>query len=151
MTSTDTAVTSEPAHEQMQLVQAYFDAGEALDVARIAAFFAEDALFELPFAPAGFPGRHEGREAIAAFLQQFPKYYRRIRLLDRRITPLGDGSGVVAEYRGEWENLKGRPYNNTYIALIRIREGRIVHMREFFNPLVWLESVQRPAVAPTTE
>ena len=150
MTSTDPTVTDDTAHEQVQLVEAYFDAGEALDVDRIVAFFAEDALFELPFAPAGFPGYHEGRDAIAAFLQQFPKYYRRIRLLDRRITPLGDGSGVVAEYRGEWETSKGRPYNNTYIALIRIREGRITHMREFFNPLVWLESVQRPP-SPASE
>ncbi len=58
---------------------------------------------------------------------------------------------MVAEYRGEWETHKGRPYHNTYIALIRIRQGRIVHMREFFNPLVWLESVQRPSTVPPSD
>ena len=101
MTNTDPTVSNDTAHEQVQLVQAYFGAGEALDVDRIAAFFVEDAVFELPFAPAGFPGRHEGRDAIAAFLQQFPKYYRRIRLLDRRITPPAGrpGGGDAAAVR----------------------------------------------------
>ena len=140
-----TSETARPAGEDdvVRLAHAMFDRAEALDPAGAAALFSDDAVFEFPFAPEGFPARHEGREALAAFFAQFPKYYRRIRLLDRQMTPLADGSGVVAEYRGEWETVKGHPYHNTYIALFRMRDGKSQHVREFFNPLVWLESLGR--------
>jgi hypothetical protein len=39
--------------------------------------------------------------AIAEFLLRLPRYYRRVRYLDRRMTPLADGSSAVGEYRGE--------------------------------------------------
>lgn len=131
--------TSEPA----RVLHAMLDALEALNMEGAAACFAADAVLELPYAPEGFPGYHVGQEAIAAFLRRFPTYYRRIRYLDRRMYPFDDGSGVAAEYRGEWETVKRRPYHNTYVALVRVREGHITHLREFFNPLVWLASLGR--------
>lgn len=132
--------------EPARVLHALLDALEALDMEGAAACFAADAVLELPYAPDGFPGSHIGREAITAFLQRFPTYYRRIRYLDRCMGPFADGSGVAAVYRGEWETVKGRPYHNTYVALVRVRNGHITHMREFFNPLVWLASLGR---APT--
>ncbi len=137
--------TSEPAW----VLHALLDALEALDPERAAGCFAEDGVLDLPYAPEGFPGYHVGREAITAFLRRFPTYYRRIRYLDRRIEPLRDGSGAAAEYRGEWETVKGRPYHNTYVALVRVRDGQITLLREFFNPLVWLESLGRAPTPPT--
>ena len=126
----------------ISLLNRMLDAAEALDIDRALELFAEDAVFEFPFAPPGFPARLEGKATISDFFRRFPKYYRSIRFLDRRITALEDGSGVVGESRGEWVNLKGRPYNNTYIILLRNKGDRIAHVREFFNPLVWLESLE---------
>jgi ketosteroid isomerase-like protein len=127
----------------------FLNALEALDVERAADFFADDGVLELPYAPEGFPDYHVGREAIAAFLRRFPSYYRRIRYLDRRLDLFDDGSGLTAEYRGEWETVKGRPYNNAYVALLWVRNGQITRLREFFNPLVWLASLGRAPTLPT--
>jgi uncharacterized protein len=135
------------AVDHVRLFNTWLDTGETLETDRMAGLFTADAVFEFPFAPEGFPRRLEGRDAIAAFLRQFPKYYRRVRFLDRQVTPLADGSGVVAEYRGEWETVKERPYNNTYVAVVRFRDGQVSHIREFFNPLIWIESV-KPAKKP---
>jgi ketosteroid isomerase-like protein len=144
-----TAASTDEAREPAPLLHAFLDALEAQDVERAAGCFAEDGIIDLPFAPPGFPAYHEGRETIASFLRRFPTYYRRIRYLDRQMAALADGSGVVAEYRGEWETVKGKPYNNTYVALVRVRDGHISHMREYFNPLVWLASLGRaPTAAP---
>jgi ketosteroid isomerase-like protein len=149
----DDAGTTFTTEAQMpaRVLHAMLDALEALEPERAADCFAADGVLDLPYAPDGFPGYHAGRAAIAEFLLRFPHYYRRIRYLDRRITPLADGSGAVGEYRGEWETVKGRPYNNTYIALVRVRDGKISHFREFFHPLVWLESLGRaPTPRPTS-
>ena len=59
--------------EPAQVLHALLDDLEALDMARAAACFAEEAILELPYAPDGFPGYHLGRKAIAAFLQPFPR------------------------------------------------------------------------------
>jgi uncharacterized protein len=125
----------------IRLVNEALDAGEALDPEGMARPYAEDAVLEFPFAPEGFPARVEGKDEIVQFFRQFPKYYRKIRFLDRRFEPLADGAGLVAQYRGEWENLKGRPYNNTYINVLRFRGDTVVHMREFFNPQIWVDSL----------
>jgi len=39
-------------------------------------------------------------------------------------------------------NHKDRPYNNTYIIVVRFRDDQVIHVREFFNPVVWLESLK---------
>jgi len=127
---------------QIQMFLDSQDAAEALDPDKAAHHYAEDAVFEFPFAPDGFPSKLEGRGQILEFFRQFPKYYKTVRFLDRTITPLADGAGLIAEYRGEWINIKDRPYNNTYIIVVRFRGDKVVHVREFFNPLVWLESLK---------
>ncbi len=30
----------------------------------------------------------------------------------------------------------------TYVILVRFRDDQVVHVREFFDPQVWLESLQ---------
>jgi ketosteroid isomerase-like protein len=143
---------SNDADGPVQALHALLDALEALDPERAAACFTEDGVLELPYAPDGFPGYHAGRDAIASFLRRFPTYYRRIRYLDRKIVPLDGEAGAVGEYRGAWETVKGRPYNNTYVAIVRTRGREITLLREYFNPLVWLESLGRtPATAPPSE
>jgi ketosteroid isomerase-like protein len=143
------ATSDTEAGEAARVLHAFLNALEALDIEHAANFFAEDGVVELPYAPDGFPGYHVGREAIGAFLRRFPNYYRRIRYLDRRLDPFDDGSGLVAEYRGEWETVKGRPYNNSYVALLWVQNGQITRLREFFNPLVWLASLGRTSLPPT--
>ena len=125
-----------------EIVNAALDATEARDPERMIAFWAEDGVLEFPFAPEGFPSQVAGRAALLEFFHQFPKYYSEIRILDRTVEALADGEGAVAQYRGEWVNLKGVPYNNRYIAVFRFREGRVAHMREYFNPQIWVDSLR---------
>lgn len=137
------------AGEPTRVLHAFLDALEALDIERAIDCFAEDGVLELPYAPEGFPGYHVGRSAIGAFLRRFPNYYRRIRYLDRRIDLFHDDGGLAAEYRGEWETVKGRPYNNSYVALLWVQNGQITRLREYFNPLIWLASLGRAPVLPS--
>jgi hypothetical protein len=135
-------MTTEQSAAAVRMFNAALDATEARDPDRMIEGWARDGVLEFPFAPEGFPARVEGRSALLEFFHQFPKFYSKIRVVDRIIEPLADGSGIVAQYRGEWTNVKGRPYNNTYVAVLRFRDGEVVHMREYFNPQVWLDSLK---------
>jgi len=124
-----------------RLVDTAFEGTAALDPDRMLEPWADDGVLEFPFAPQGFPARVEGKAALREFFHQFPKYYTKIEFFDRTTERLADGTGIVAQYRGEWVNIKGRAYNNRYIAIFRFRDGKLVHMREYFNPQIWVESL----------
>ncbi len=40
---------------------------------------------------------------------------------------------VVAQTSGSAETLDGRPYNNTYCQVIRIRDGKIIEVKEYLD------------------
>jgi ketosteroid isomerase-like protein len=48
----------------------------------------------------------------------------------------GDGSRVFIEQRGNMVLPDGRPYRNKYVFRFSIRDGRISHVREYFNPVI---------------
>ena len=108
------------------------------DVAGALDLFTDDVVVEFPFAPPTLPDRHEGKAAFARFLTGALGGTRRMAFAAVRVEPLAaaDRVAVVAEFRGDWELVNGRHYRNTYIVLAELRDGRIQHWREFFNPLV---------------
>jgi len=40
---------------------------------------------------------------------------------------------VVAQTSGTAETLDGRPYNNTYCQVIRVRDGKIIEVKEYLD------------------
>jgi len=46
---------------------------------------------------------------------------------------LGEADYVVALTSGTAETLSGRPYNNRYCQIIRIRDGKFVEVTEYFD------------------
>ena len=109
------------------------------DADGFAALFAPDAVIESSFA--GLPGtpvRLEGREAIR-------EYSRRVmasplRLEDFEVTELyqtQDPEVVITEMRATGTvTTTGRSFTTTSAQIIRIREGRIVHSRDFADPRI---------------
>jgi hypothetical protein len=86
----------------------------------------EDAVQDMPFSPAEFPMRLEGREAIRKHYSRLPQTMGRMAFPDLVIYPMLDPNWFVAEYRGEIEVLTtGRPYNNCYCGLFHFQERRI--------------------------
>ncbi|GAB7028831.1 nuclear transport factor 2 family protein [Streptomyces sp. NPDC021749] len=104
--------------------------------------WAEDGVMEFPFAPPGWPARLEGREAIAAYMRDYPD---RIDLhdfpeADLRIHETAEPRTIVVEMRGVGRLVEtGRPFDMTYIAVVTVEDGRITSYRDYWNPLAALE------------
>ena len=113
------------------------------DADGFAALFAPDAVIESSFAgPPGTPVRLAGREAIR-------EYSRRVmasplRLEDFEVTKLyrtQDPEVVITEMRAKGTvATTGRSFTTTSVQIIRIRDGHIVHSRDFADPRI-LEDV----------
>ncbi|MGK5111449.1 MULTISPECIES: nuclear transport factor 2 family protein [unclassified Geodermatophilus] len=118
------------------VVVAYLDAVGRLDLPAIEATFDEDVELVLPYAPPGFPKVSRGRsEAMAVYPEGVMEP---MRFADYRIDALEGRPGEwVAEYTSDTTVIPtGRPYRNTYISRFSIRNGRIVRLAEFFDPVV---------------
>lgn len=108
---------------------------------------AEDAIMEFPFAPAGLPRHLHGRAAIADYLGDLSS----LLAFDRIGTPVVhhtlDSAVTILEFDGSGRGVEsGRAYDQRYVSVIRTSEGRIVHYRDYWNPLAILAALKEPAL-----
>ena len=102
--------------------------------------FAEDAVLALPYAPAGTPKETVGRDQIVAYISLLGNYIEPGIFADHAFDTLaGDPGVVVARYSASTRLLTtGSPYENTYITLVTVRDGKVARYEEFFDPINWL-------------
>ena len=114
------------------------------DADGFADLFAPDAVIEVPFAGLpGWPARLEGREAIREHARQVMA--SPLRLEDFEVTELyqtQDPEVVITEMRARGTvTTTGRPFTTTSVQIIRIREGHIVHSRDFADPRILEDTI----------
>src|SRR4051812_14479566 len=110
------------------------------DIAGWVGLWAQDGVMEFPFAPDGWPGRLDGREAIAAYMRHYPDHIDLRDFPALRIHQTTDPQIIVVEMRGVGRLVEtGSPFDMTYIAVVTVQEGRITSYRDYWNPLAVAE------------
>ncbi|MFF0823135.1 nuclear transport factor 2 family protein [Micromonospora haikouensis] len=123
------------SHPATDLFHQAMDLLLAKDMAGFIALFADDAVLELPFAPAGQPDRVAGRAALHDYLIGYPQLLDVREITDVTVHETADPTVVVAEFTASGVVVAtGRPYQLRYIAVLTIRDGRIVRYRDYWNP-----------------
>ena len=117
------------------VVERFFTTLEAKDLPAFRALWAADGVQRMPFAPAGFPTDLVGRQAIARQYGGLPTAFRSMRF-PRRLASLADPERVLVEYTGEIARADGGRYDNRYIGVFTVRDGRITEFVEYFDPIV---------------
>ncbi|WP_408976381.1 nuclear transport factor 2 family protein [Paenibacillus jiagnxiensis] len=112
------------------------------DVARFAELFDDQAVLEYPFAPAGYPQSLDGKETIREYMEKFPELIRISRFSEPEIHEDANSNVIVFEFTCEATvPATGKPYNQTYISVIHLKNGKIARYKDYWNPLVVLDSV----------
>jgi len=116
-----------------------FCMGEQLSSDAVSFFdmLADDAVMEFPYAPTNFPRRLDGKAAIQSYMEGVGSRLR----IDLFTSPVihRTATGYVLETRCEGVALQtGKPYLQDYISVITLRDGHIVHYRDYWNPLITL-------------
>lgn len=103
---------------------------------------AEDIVFQFPFAPAGTVTEVKGKDRLLAYLQKAGS------LIDFESmgTPImhssNDGETFVLEFSCKASGKDtGVRYDQNYVSIVRVSDGRIVRYRDYWNPLILLEAV----------
>jgi ketosteroid isomerase-like protein len=105
------------------------------------ATFAEDGVWEMPFAPEPLAKSVPGRHLIGHFIDWFFDSVPDLRIDSLTVHDTTDPELFVLELRGTATvSQTGKIYANTYCTHMRIRDGKIVLFREYFNPNVVLEA-----------
>src|SRR5438876_9583403 len=119
------------------IVRRYIDAINAWDFDTKRALLAEDAVFEMPYAPEGFERRIAGRDNIIAFVETIPAIIDAENLHDVRLETYNSDPGeIVAEYRSDMViKPHGAEYRNEYVSRFTVRDGRITRFAEHYDPI----------------
>ncbi|MFJ9850179.1 nuclear transport factor 2 family protein [Streptomyces sp. NPDC101150] len=97
--------------------------------------WAEHGVMEFPFAPPGWPERLEGRDAIAAYVRDYPDHIDLHDFPDLRIHQTTAPGTIVVEMRGVGRMVEtGDPFDMTYIAVVAVQGGRFTSYRDYWNP-----------------
>ncbi|MGW6907422.1 nuclear transport factor 2 family protein [Streptomyces sp. NPDC054940] len=110
------------------------------DIPAWVGLWADDGVMEFPFAPPGRPERLAGREAVAAYMRDYPDHIDLHDFPDLRIHRTTDPGTIVVEMRGVGRVVKtGGPFEMTYIAVVTVQDGHFTSYRDYWNPLAVLE------------
>ena len=105
--------------------------------------FAADGVLEYPFAPPGLNTPIAGRDAIIANFQRIRPLLRIDGVADVSEIEVSDPDMVVLEFTGHGEGLITKEaYIQRYISVIRMRDGNIVHYKDYWNPIAFLQAVK---------
>jgi hypothetical protein len=102
---------------------------------RLADFMTDDLVFDLPYGPDFMPNPIEGLEQWNQMqLMTFALFSSFALELDE-VHECLDPTELVAEYHSDAVvKRNGNAYENRYIGVLRFRDGKISHWREFHNP-----------------
>jgi ketosteroid isomerase-like protein len=98
-------------------------------------FYAEDVVIERPFAPAGLR-RTEGVEVLRQGIAQAGDLYALEKLDNVVLHETSDPEVIIAEYDVHCRVVAAqKSFVASFIMVLRIRDGLIVHSRDYNNPL----------------
>jgi uncharacterized protein len=107
------------------------------DAARWETLIADDILWELAYAPSvGHPARLSGRDEVVRHVTWFRGAVDRFRFFNLAIHPFEDPAGAVGEVEAEGIiKSTGRVYRQNYVVFLRVADGKIAFIREYFDPV----------------
>jgi len=97
---------------------------------------ADDVVFEFPFAPPGRPTRIDGKAALGEYLDDVTGHRRieGVSNLELHETVKPEVAIVEMTLTGTVTDT-GEPYEQSYVSVLTVRDGLIVHYRDYWNPL----------------
>jgi ketosteroid isomerase-like protein len=118
-------------------------AGEGVTFADL---FAPEGVIVFPFAPPGMPRELRGRDVIRAHYADRAAVRGLLAMegVEARVWETDDPEVVIAEitHHGQ-SNVTGAPYRFTALAVIRVRDGEIVHYDDYMDPIAMARMLGR--------
>ena len=129
-------ISSEQAEQIMQLFTGCFIRKEydaMLDL------FDQAVIFEFPFISKQHPKQIEGREALQQHLEMLETMLVITSFTKPIIHVSADSPVFFAQFEGSGTLLAdGKPYEQQYISVVELKDGKIVRYQDYWNPLAMM-------------
>ncbi|MBE9011063.1 nuclear transport factor 2 family protein [Pseudanabaenaceae cyanobacterium LEGE 13415] len=137
-------IANQPAKSQsatsdrIETVKRFIQAVETRDTRALNQLIADNVVLEQPYSPLRPGGiRVEGKQSVNTFFDRIFRQYSQIRFVDVVFRQSQFDNAVILEGQGDFRVVNDpTPYRNQYIGVIEVADGRIVLIREYFNPLI---------------
>lgn len=102
---------------------------------------AQDFVMEFPYARPGMSPRIEGREAVVAYLMTVAGSVSVDTVDNVVVHQTADPEVVIVEFEAHGRAPKvDEPYDQRYISVIRARGGKMIHYKDYWNPVQGLKA-----------
>jgi ketosteroid isomerase-like protein len=118
--------------ENKEIIHALYEAGNRGDIASCLTLLTDDVRWT-NIGSTKYSGTYVGKQALTENL--LGPIYGQLKagILFTLENVVAEGEYVVVQARGEAEAKDGRPYNNSYCHVFRIRNGKISEVTEYFD------------------
>lgn len=118
--------------ENKQIIETFYAAGNRGELETCAALLADDVTWT-NIGSTKFSGSYAGKEALLADLLGPVFSQLKKGIFSSVENVVAEGDFVVVQSRGKADTKDGRPYNNTYCHVFKIRNGKISEVTEYFD------------------
>lgn len=119
--------------------------GNAVDGAHFFEWFAKDAIWENPFPVPGTKPIFHGPDELMDAFRGYGDVLRLDTVSDLRVhrSKGDDGADVIVmEYKGHGHAIvTDKPYNNSYVSIVYIKDRKIVLWRDYVDQMIAIEAV----------
>mgnify|MGYP001816273400 CR=1 FL=1 len=128
--------------DNKRIVASFFAAGNQGDMDTCLGLMADDVRWT-NMGSTRFSGTFEGKQAVLEDL--LGPLFGRLRngIVSEVEDMIAEGDRVVVLSRGTAETVDGKPYNNRYCQIMRLRNGRIVAVTEYMDTALVEETFGR--------
>ncbi len=110
----------------------------------VADFYAVDAIIEMPFTPPGIPRVSQGRELFRTRFKSVEGLWKIDGIDPVVIHQTADPEVAVVEFTmHRTVAATGRSMRGDYVMVVTVRDGLIVHSRDYTNPLLGAQAMGR--------
>jgi len=106
---------------------------------------ADDVVFEYVISVPGYPRRVEGRPNIIDLYRDYGDYMTLSGADNLRVYQDRESSVTVLEYEVHGTSVQtGRPYDNRFISVVTIKDGKVTHWRDYLDPIAVFDAAGWP-------
>ncbi|MFY9892308.1 MAG: nuclear transport factor 2 family protein [Streptosporangiaceae bacterium] len=110
---------------------------------------AEDIVIEYVVRTPGYPARVHGRTAIAELYRPYGTRMVLERCSDLAVYHDAVKGVAILEYASHGHAVAtGNPYHNRFISVLTIRDGQVVHWRDYLDPVAVFDALGWPQRQP---
>jgi ketosteroid isomerase-like protein len=112
---------------------------------------AEDAVFEYVISVPGYPRRVQGRQNVIDLYSDYGEHIELHSADNLRVHRDRRNSVVVLEYEVHGRSVQtGRPYDNRFVSIVTVKDRKVIHWRDYLDPIAVFDAAGWPAAPGPT-